>query len=881
MLPSPDITPSSIHEPIHTFIQQKTLGLISEINRLSPTKNGTTLLQIAEKLQIQQFIPQNLESNLIAQGIHFDPHIPARRKADVVTTSIAAKLMEKDPNTPLSRESAITLLGTRYSTQLEMTQIRESARNATPGIGLSLDLAEIQQQLGDRYVKQISENKLDRSLACAVITIAKEKGLSIRDTTNLLDVIHRQIPSKSIEISALVPKVREMIKISSQLKNTYIPLREIPKNNVSMLEINSISKKLIDQAEKLKEPGDRRLYLKEIVEQGTIPEAFSSLTDILDICKNNPEIRAVSFDMYDTLVQWSADVGERYEAYPKFAIQALKKIGIQINEQSFQNTLIQVKNERYDTHIKQGKEAPFSDILRDTVQRLKSQQNNFGDATQEQKAIAALSEAWYKHVELDTAIAIPGARETLIELKKMGIDVCITSNAAWPRTHIERVLRKFGLLEFFPENRISISSEAGIMKKQNLPDFYHYSWNKLGIPYQHILHVGDNKKNDFIGARNAGSKSSEYINPLGSLRRIELSGIRYSDPYTYQEACIDIHKRYLEQSSEQWIQAQINKRNIPENERERLTKLSSELYFRCKDILSPMYISMADQALQGLNENKYDMVLSLSRDGLPISVAMKLLLAQDPQKYPNVKPNQIHYNWVANRQIMDYVLNPTTPEHTQLQQQYYEYLKQINPDWKDKKILITDIGTGGTTQNLFTKIATTLGAQSIRGLYINTPANPNRTSFLTESAGGGLPIDIALFQLESLFNGPFEKILEFKTNEAGTAILPKTRKKEIKPEGLTRGLGSESVRFFNDIAIRALIDATKMVHRTRLLGKPDATAREVSLIFLEYQQQLLKTSIYNLDDLSASIPWPDSGQYSLPANNTLLKTVRKNNNIPI
>ena len=108
-----------------------------------------------------------------------------------------------------------------------------------------------------------------------------------------------------------------------------------------------------------------------------------------------------------------------------------------------------------------------------------------------------LSQFWFQQFGL-SAVAMPGAKSLLTELKQRGYKLAVISNGG----HATRlnILQGLGFSHYFDE--IVSSGLLGISKPN--PEIFLHTSHQLGISAQHCLYVGDHPRNDIQGATDAG-----------------------------------------------------------------------------------------------------------------------------------------------------------------------------------------------------------------------------------------------------------------------------------------------------------------------------------------------------------------------------------------
>jgi putative hydrolase of the HAD superfamily len=106
---------------------------------------------------------------------------------------------------------------------------------------------------------------------------------------------------------------------------------------------------------------------------------------------------------------------------------------------------------------------------------------------------------WYEPLA-KTATAEPDIRETLARLRDTGLKLGIVSNTFLTHSSLDRHLKEFGILEFFP---LRMYSHETPWRKPNVTIFNEAA-RRLGIEPQNIVFVGDRLDNDIKGAVKAG-----------------------------------------------------------------------------------------------------------------------------------------------------------------------------------------------------------------------------------------------------------------------------------------------------------------------------------------------------------------------------------------
>jgi FMN phosphatase YigB (HAD superfamily) len=121
------------------------------------------------------------------------------------------------------------------------------------------------------------------------------------------------------------------------------------------------------------------------------------------------------------------------------------------------------------------------------------------DALDERRCLEAYN--WSAAPGVVTFPDAPPALELLIE---KGVRIGIVTNAHQPMWMRDLELEQFGLLEYFPECRIS-AADAGYLKPH--PHIFEHALNCLSVSAAETVFVGDNPVADIAGAQGVGLKA--------------------------------------------------------------------------------------------------------------------------------------------------------------------------------------------------------------------------------------------------------------------------------------------------------------------------------------------------------------------------------------
>jgi putative hydrolase of the HAD superfamily len=213
----------------------------------------------------------------------------------------------------------------------------------------------------------------------------------------------------------------------------------------------------------------------------------------------NPVIKAVTIDLWGTLLLDSPAADERYRRERVVRVaEALAERGIELpipalarGYEESRRQLVKIWREMRDVPIERHVTLLLEAVNVTLPTRL--------DAD----ALAAVTWA-YASPALDAPPVLdPGARSALDGLKKRGISVCLVSNTLrTPGIVLRRILKNEGLLDGF--TGMVFSDEYGMRKPAS--GIFHEALRRLGVATHHAVHVGDDARLDVEGARLANMR---------------------------------------------------------------------------------------------------------------------------------------------------------------------------------------------------------------------------------------------------------------------------------------------------------------------------------------------------------------------------------------
>ncbi|MFB7303431.1 HAD family hydrolase [Heyndrickxia sporothermodurans] len=131
------------------------------------------------------------------------------------------------------------------------------------------------------------------------------------------------------------------------------------------------------------------------------------------------------------------------------------------------------------------------------INRIKSTLESFDITLSEDQAIQF--QKAYEH-NLNHLTLFSEVPQLFKELTTKGTELGIITNG--PVAHQQKKIHQLRLTQMIPNDRIFISDQVGYAKPD--PRIFHEVREKINIPAQNLIYVGDTWENDIVGPTNAG-----------------------------------------------------------------------------------------------------------------------------------------------------------------------------------------------------------------------------------------------------------------------------------------------------------------------------------------------------------------------------------------
>lgn len=236
------------------------------------------------------------------------------------------------------------------------------------------------------------------------------------------------------------------------------------------------------------------------------------------------KLKAVLFDMDDTLLDWSTRLVDWHEHERRHLHRLLDFVGRTVQP-------VNVEPERFFDSVHEYARAGWMEAER-TLRA-----PSHADALERALIDAGLPP---ERIDIDACLdayfwepiagvtVFPEVPDVLTILNENNVAVGLVTNASVPMRLRDRELDALGLLPFFSACRFA-AVDAGYLKPH--PAIFQTALNCLGIDPQEAVFVGDNLDADIVGAQNAGMRAI--------LRRIPARPLPDSDGYRPPDGIVD------------------------------------------------------------------------------------------------------------------------------------------------------------------------------------------------------------------------------------------------------------------------------------------------------------------------------------------------------
>lgn len=556
------------------------------------------------------------------------------------------------------------------------------------------------------------------------------------------------------------------------------------------------------------------------------PRTIHSLGSIQVALRQRREIQVVTFDLFDTLVQWTSNVHERHEHMWDAASRVLSSFNICISPSSFSEIRNSLWYQRERAAHSCGHEFQAVDVLEEIVRKV-SVLAGKKLKSKVPREIARKLEAAFIKADADTIVPMPEARRVVSSLKAQGYRIAVISNHPFNPRSVENILRKCFLMPYI--EAYFVSSVVGRIKSPNDPQctIFKEALALFKVKPAEALHVGNEVEADFEAPRRLGMFAVICSNKnLLSRALPEICNPTYSE--NYKAAAVESFRTYSQLRCKGYYR---QKRAVPSRDCERA---SLRLYELSRDYYAPLLIKFSEDNLAWLMQNPNSLNLCLGRDGLASFLVQRKIIELFPETYASVRPGSIRHLNISRELIL-----------TSGEDLIGEFLRRAT-FFEAESVTLIDNGIVGTIQNVIQRL---YPGKNITGRYMlarNLLHDENRfkkKGFIVQTdcewrnkhlvdlkiTGGNAPSYLALsfltpefvHQQEDLWNGIYESPGQLVRENGVVRPLNHCRKIQQIPGELAqlRGLSAEgNYSVIKKLALRGIIEGVNLYRRQRELG---------------------------------------------------------------
>lgn len=201
---------------------------------------------------------------------------------------------------------------------------------------------------------------------------------------------------------------------------------------------------------------------------------------------------AVTLDLFNTLVFIDENFDNKKATYK--AAERLKEFGVSITNPLEVSMLYRERVREFMAKRKTSLvEFTNDQVLQEVLTRL--------GVTCDPIFVKQTIKTYFEE-SLDNIHLFDGTMNVLRTLKDNGIKLGLISNHSWPENGWD-VIKKTNIIHFF--DTIIFSGDIGVVKPS--PKIFKEASNRLSVPSNDIVHVGDDFSADVIGAGKAGMRA--------------------------------------------------------------------------------------------------------------------------------------------------------------------------------------------------------------------------------------------------------------------------------------------------------------------------------------------------------------------------------------
>ncbi|MCU0474769.1 MAG: HAD-IA family hydrolase [Anaerolineae bacterium] len=211
-------------------------------------------------------------------------------------------------------------------------------------------------------------------------------------------------------------------------------------------------------------------------------------------------IRAILFDLDDTLIDWSGFAGNWYDIEPRHLRYVYDHVthtvgGMRVNFEGFIEEFNRRTGEAWRNARHSMASPHIGHLLVDTIAWL--------GIPRERLDLDSIVDA-YRWDVVEGTLPFPEVHGVLETLSQRGLAMGLITNSYLPMRMRDAELRGHGLMPFFGEHRYS-AADLGYLKPH--ANVFIGALERMGIPPAEAVFVGDNLTADIMGGRGVGMRT--------------------------------------------------------------------------------------------------------------------------------------------------------------------------------------------------------------------------------------------------------------------------------------------------------------------------------------------------------------------------------------
>jgi HAD superfamily hydrolase (TIGR01662 family) len=210
-------------------------------------------------------------------------------------------------------------------------------------------------------------------------------------------------------------------------------------------------------------------------------------------------LKAILFDLDDTLINW----GNFSEQWEKHEIPHVEKVYTHFQQVGAGDSEFSIFKEAYFKRTRKAWLDARHTLIAPHLGRVLVDAALDAGIPREHADMQTLLDV-YQWTRVPTSHTFPEVPAILTRLRAAGIKLGIVTNAYQPMRLRDVELEAHGLLDYFPDCRIS-AADAGYLKPH--PSIFQQALERIGSEPENTVFIGDNPTADIAGGQSAGMKA--------------------------------------------------------------------------------------------------------------------------------------------------------------------------------------------------------------------------------------------------------------------------------------------------------------------------------------------------------------------------------------